>query len=146
MKIETRKKAVDQLTHYGLNLLFTAVGAIVFLSYVPLTNDFTLGRGWRTFTQIFGGFGGVVVSFLVIMGVLAAVVCAVNAELPKTIHRWAMGSALLVIIILAALFGRSIVEMLFTGNTVFIIVFLGLVAVESAIEWWFARRRQRLSA
>lgn len=141
MTTETRRAIVRHLTLYTANLCFNALAVIAALSYVPITKDFVMGRGWRTFTELFGGFGGVAVSFGVMLVVVGIVVYAVNAQLPRAYHRWIAGIALVAVIVLAAVFGRSLIEMLFAGNTAFIVVFMAIVAVESAAEWWYARRK-----
>jgi len=144
-KLSVVKKAVKSsfVLKFLITLLFNGLVAIGAFSYREVTNTFSPSIGWRKFTDLFGGFGGLVLIVVVICIVLGIAAYATSAKHTSNRHRLGGKIAVIAGFIACLIWGPSIVDSLSTGKAVALLAFLGAVMLEVWIEEMFAKRAIR---
>lgn len=140
-KITLKSTTAKFVTMFVITLLFDALIAIAAMGYSSTLGSWSLPRGWRNFSDLFGGVWAMLGTVVVLTLVVLFIAYAVRTNHRGTLRRVCVTLGLIAIVVLSALFGQKLMAGFLIGKLVTVIVILGIVLAETSIEYWLANRK-----
>lgn len=128
------------LALYSVMLLINAAAGVALASHNPTLRNFVFSRGWDNLTSLFGGLGGLIWGIAVMAVLIVFSAWIVFDTDKRTWEKWLAFTALAIVFILVALFGRDALHGFTEFKAYLVPLFFAIVAAETAAVIWLSEK------